>query len=552
MNESSRSPAPGMATRPSTAAADSSNRRLVLHGIVIALCIVAGGIISFTRGQDINFDQLNYHFYSAYAYATDRLSQDVAPAQVMHSYFSPIVYLPFYYMVQHLPPPVVGIVLGSVHGLNFWLVFVIGSIVTRTLAPAIRLVTTIAAVAISAAAPMMASEFGTSMADLVASLPILAGLALLMQAEFDGRRAGRAIATILLGGAFMGAAVSLKLTSASFAVGLAFAALVGWNRWRHRLIAVVATGVGGVVGFAVIGGSWYLTMWRLFRNPVFPYFNTVFRSPDYPSVTPLFDLHYIPHSLLEAASYPFLWTHLQQSTTEIQFRDIRFTVLIMLGAIALALWLARRGREPGTTTPAGRRLIVFFAAAFCVWIYEWSIQRYIVALELLAGPATIVLLQWSGLFAVARGRAVAATSVLLALACIVSVRPIDWGHLGWRQTWYAIEVPPTNEEHAVYFIDGSPLSFIVPALPPASPVIGVINWENVPAWGNTVFTRRIHDILADPANKQIWAIASGPLSDDFKNRIALYGLKADGACETTKGRPWPVTWCVLSRTAPSG
>ena len=48
---------------------------------------------------------------------------------------------------------------------------------------------------------------------------------------------------------------------------------------------------------------------------------------------------------------------------------------------------ARRGGASMQWTPAGQRLAIFFVVAFCLWMYEWSIQRYIVVLELLLGPA---------------------------------------------------------------------------------------------------------------------------------------------------------------------
>lgn len=515
------------------------------------LCIVLGGVLSFTRGQDINFDQLNYHTYSAYAYTTNRLGQDVAPAQVVHSFFSPLLYLPFYFMVTHLSPRLVGAGLGALHGLNLWLVFVIARIVTRALPAPTRLIAVIAAVAISAASPMAISEFGTSMADLLVSLPVLAGLALLMHADFSERSAAWTTATIGLSGALLGAATSLKLTSAAFAIGLATAALIGWTSWRQRLIAVLATGVGGLAGFAAVGGSWYLLMWRTFRNPVFPYFNTVFRSADFQSKTPLFDGRFLPQGFAQTLRYPFLWARAQTTTAEIPFRDVRFALLIVLGLGAIGLALFLRGRMPGKMSNAGRRLIVFFVVAFGLWMYEWSIQRYIVGLELLAGPLFLVVLRWCGLFDVIRGRSLAAFAAVFALLCVATVKAPNWGHLGWRKTWYVVDVPATPGPPPIYLLDGEPLSYVVPALPPQSAAIEVSPFEDMRSWGDTVFLRRTHELLAERPERPVWAVASDrPLSDGFKATIAQYGLKTEGACQTTKGRPFPLTWCPLVRIPP--
>jgi hypothetical protein len=530
-----------------------AHRKLIkLHAILLALFVVAGALFAYSRGQDISYDQVNYHYYAAYAFETGRILTDVAPSQVMHNFFSPVVYLPFYFMVRHLPPRAVGTLLGAAHGLNLWLVFCIALLVTRRFLPGPRMIAVIAALLISIASPMALSEVGTTMSDLLTSVPVLAGLALLMRTEFrDGQRAA-AIGWIVLAGALVGAATSLKLTNASFAIGLAAASVVGWTNWRERLTAVFATGLGGLLGFAACGGFWYLTMWRLFRNPVFPYFNNVFASPDFPTHA-LSDDRFMPHGILQALAYPFLWSARQTTTAEIPFRDARFAMLLILGVLAFGLWLARRARmaEPDAPRmPAGQRLIVFFVVAFGLWMYEWSIQRYLVVLELLAGPAIVVLLQWLGLFRAPRSCALAALA--LAIVCVLTVRVPDWGHLGWRKTWYSTEAPPTDGEHPVYLLAGEPLSYVVPQLKPGAIAIGYVPWENIPAWGDTIFLRRIHAILADRQNDPITAISSGPPSDGFRQTIAQYGLKLDGACTTTPGRPSPLTWCPLTRTPPTG
>ncbi len=514
-----------------------------LHLLVIVGFMAFCGLIAYSRGQDTNYDQLNYHYYSAYAFMTGRLTRDVAPSQIMHNYFSPFPYLPFYFMVRHLPPRVVGTLLGALHGLNLWLVFVIARIVSRPLPAPARPTVIVASVIVSAAGPMVISELGTSMSDWLLSIPVLAGLALAMGA--DRQPAAR----FGLAGALTGAATSLKLTCAPFALGLAAVSLIGWTRWRQRLVAFLATGVGGGCGFVLIGGYWYWLMWRMFGNPLFPYFNNIFRSPDFSSAKPLFDAHYVPHSLLAAVHLPFLWIGLQKTTTEVPFRDIRFALLIVLAAVAFGCVAWRRGAVP-RTAPAGRRLIAFMAVAFCLWMYEWSIQRYLLTLELLTGPAFIVLLDWTGFFRHVRGRALAASAAALAIVCAATVRPPDWGHLGWRKSWFDVSGPPLTEAHPLYILDGEPLSYVVPELQPASPVIGIVAWEPVADWGNTVFLRRIHALIADPQNSPVWSISVGPMTDSFKTTIARYGLKPDGACDTRRGRPLPLTWCPLARVQP--
>jgi hypothetical protein len=276
----------------------------------------------------------------------------------------------------------------------------------------------------------------------------------------------------------------------------------------------------------------------------------VFRSADYPRTASLFDEHFVPHTLLQALSYPFWWVRSQSMTSEITFRDIRFAVLILMALGVLGLRLAQRRSQAGTTTPAGRRLTVLFIVAFCLWLYEWSIQRYLVSLELLTGPMALVLLQWSGRFDLARGRSLALASAAVAAMSLLTVRVPDWGHARWPRSWYAVDMPQAAAAASVFILDGEALSYAVPELPPAASVIGIINWENISSWGDTVFARRIHALLNDQPPGAIWAIAGTPaLHESFIATIAGYGLKQVGPCQTRPGRPSALTWCPL---APAG
>jgi len=529
----------------------SRSKQILLHFVLVVLSAILGAGLAYRLGQDVNFDQLNYHTYVAHAFWTNRAGKDVAPGQILHSFFSPVIYLPFYCMMRHFPPAMVGTILGAIHGLNLWLVAVIAWIVTPALGWRQRLPTVAAAVVISAASPMAISEIGATFSDILTSILVLGGLALLMRADFQPRRAISTSKWIGLAGALVGAAVGLKLTNASFAIGLFAAATVGWRSWSERLTAIAATCAGGCLGFALCGGFWYLRMWQTFGNPVFPYYNAVFRSPDYPSTASVFDARYVPHGLMEALSYPFQWAAGGQTTTELPSRDIRFAILIVAGLVAFGVRLARGPDSSMRWKPAGQRLAIFFLVAFCVWMYEWSIQRYIVVLEFLLGPVLVIILQSCGFCGFWRGFLLPCITSILAVACTATVKVPDWGHLPWAKTWYSINVPAVVGDHPIVFLDGQPLSYLVLNLPPASAVIEVIAWEDLSAMRDSEFPRRIRELLASPHNEVLQAVAAGPLSESFKKSIARYGLSPNGDCIKTAGRPSPLSWCPLTRAAPS-
>ena len=47
---------------------------------LLALSVLALGALSLWLGQDLNFDLLNYHYYTGYAFLHGRTFRDVAPA----------------------------------------------------------------------------------------------------------------------------------------------------------------------------------------------------------------------------------------------------------------------------------------------------------------------------------------------------------------------------------------------------------------------------------------------------------------------------------------
>ena len=87
--------------------------------------LLLAGLATWLQGKDVNWDLLNYHFYIAHAWWTDRLHQEFMAAS-LNSYLPAIGYLPFYWMVKaEWPSLVIGLVLSSIHAVNLILVWVL-------------------------------------------------------------------------------------------------------------------------------------------------------------------------------------------------------------------------------------------------------------------------------------------------------------------------------------------------------------------------------------------------------------------------------------------
>src|SRR5260370_986377 len=150
---------------------------------VIAASLLAGAAYAWFAGEDINWDWRNYHDYNAFALINGRYDWDVAPAGIQ-TFLNPLAYVPAYLLRHHVGAPLWGMLLGAIHGLNLALIYWFSRLVLSGAANALTLA---AAVVIAAFGPMTLSEIGTSFADILTALPVIAGLGLIVSAHAKHR-----------------------------------------------------------------------------------------------------------------------------------------------------------------------------------------------------------------------------------------------------------------------------------------------------------------------------------------------------------------------------
>ena len=95
-----------------------------VHAPAILACafVPLFGLLIVVRGHDADWDFLNYHWYNAYAWLTDRRGFDVAVAHHA-TYYNPLADVPVYLAARMFPAWLVVFLLGSVHGLNLLLLY---------------------------------------------------------------------------------------------------------------------------------------------------------------------------------------------------------------------------------------------------------------------------------------------------------------------------------------------------------------------------------------------------------------------------------------------
>jgi len=488
--------------------------------IVVAASLLAGAIYTYLAGEDINWDWQNYHEYGAHSLLNGRFDVDVAPGG-FQTFLNPLAYVLPYLLRHGLGAPYWGLVMGAIHGLNLALIYWISRILLRNAANAIAI---LASVVIAAFGPMTLSEVGTSFIDILTALPIIAAVGLIFS-EAEGSQY-----RLLVAGFLIGAAVGLKLTNTTFLIGAGVSLLLA----ARPLSAMASFGAGSIVGALVTGGAWALRLWQEFGNPVFPYYNNVFRSPEAP-LDPIVDGRFMPHGPLDAVAYPFYWLIGDHRSSEWAFRDPRFAVIIVLLAFVVGASLARK---VDVLHRRDKQFLMLFWTTYLVWLRTFSIHRYAIALELLAAPAIVLLTvrleqAFSSAGLSSRGR----TSILsagVAVAIAIWSQPADWSRRPWSDP-YRPQLAGALHAPATYLLLAKPLGYVVPLLPAASRAYQLSDIV-MPIVPGGSLDHRIRWGLAHPLLGGVWALylqSSAPRTDLLNS----YDLELDVArpCEHIPG-----------------
>ena len=506
----------------------SSNNKIDAAAAIIVAAACAGAVYAWFAGAGVSWDWRNYHHYSAYAYLNGRENLDVAVAGIQ-TFLNPLAYVPAYLLQRYLPAPFGGMALGALHGLDLALIY---GFARLALAPAANRWTLAAVVLIAASSPMALSEVGTSFADITTAPLIVTGVFLLL---LDHEQIA---ARCVLAGICIGAAAGLKLTNMVYGVGACASLLFA----ARPMVALPCFAIGAAVGGLGCGGAWAFALWRQFGNPLFPFYNNIFHSPE-ASLASMADWRFLPRNVWDGLAYPFYWLVGDHRSSEGPFRDPRFAVAFVLIAIGFAASVLGRIK---LFTRRDLMFVVFFLVSYEAWLLMFSIQRYAVALEILAAPVIVMLLcrlvplfgTWAGRTraGLLRSDLVRADLAVIMIAAVIVLwsQPAGWERRSSSQP-YQPTLPLSLLTPASYFLIEKPVGYIVPLFPSASRFYQLADIL-LPVVQGGVLDRRIRAGLADPLPGGAWAIrlrGSAPRED----LLDQYGIQIDAArsCQSFPG-----------------
>ena len=431
-----------------------------------AAWFLAFGTLSALWPRDAGFDVMHYHLHNGWSALHGRLHHDLAPAE-MHSFLNPVWNIVVWWLIEHLPGPVVAFLLGLVQGALLPALYGLTRRLSRVLGAPLGWRVALFIAALGCITAPAWSSFASIRNDHLGALAFIMGLWLVLPREARGQVS---IKSLALGALLVGGAAGLKLTNVIYVPAFAVFVLIlapGWStRLRNGLVAAGA----GLVAFLVLAGPWMWVLWQEFANPVYPMFAGLFSGPEAP-LEATRDTRYLPGSTSQAIWRPVLasWNGLLINETPV--RDLRLGLgyLAAFGIVGRARQFWRGADE--APQRAGLALGVSLLVLIFVWLSLFAIMRYALAAWLLAPLMGWVLLPSLGIQWPA-GRKGYALAGLTAALLIFTISPERTRRIPWTsptEPYITVERPDMFDYDGALILIASefPAAFTATAFPEA-------------------------------------------------------------------------------------
>lgn len=497
---------------PMSAVPRRSARMLIVDlGVLLGLGAL-GALAAVLQGMDNNWDFRAYHLYNGWAVLNDRLATDIAPAGA-HSFFNPALDAVSYVLLSASPQWGTA-ALGAWYAVGVYWLYVTWVEVFSTDKHALPRITGLLSALFAGAGGLTVSMAGTTMNE-TQLVPFLTGAVLAGQRALSNDR--RSAGLWALCGALLAAAVGLKFTAATYAVG-PLLVLSGWLLARREWRQFVGLSVGTGVGFLLSYGWWGWTLAKEYSSPVFPLYNSVFKSP-YAAARDV-DLVQMPHSVLDALVAPaqWAWGDPVLAETGVDFQDPR----ILLGLTTAVAFVVGPRFTAWRPHPLLQGLSACLLASYVVWALVFRVARYTVGMEVLGAflfaAATVTLVE-----ALARERPQAP---VLAMLVVVGLSASVTAYPAWGRTALTVDVDraaptlPIPPGALVLLIDrpanSSQLPALIPTLGPDKTYVQPAGMLISPGDGS-LLSRRVADAVAKAGH--IAVLHYRDRETDFSTRV---------------------------------
>ena len=252
-------------------------------------------------------------------------------------------------MITYLPPILTGFLIGAIQGLNFFLILLLSHHYLKHLESSdkYQMIIVVMIVLLSLICANVIGEIGTTFNDLTLSSLVILALLICTQTLMNNEELAGNWHKIFIAGICWGtSSTGFKLTMAIYGLGATIGFLFLNKDFKTKIQLLMVFVLGMTLGFLVINGYWMILLWQAFKNPIFPLYNKIFKSPYYYD----FNMHtyYGPKKIFETIFYPFYFSW-NRKVGHSSVHDLRIAIVYLLLVILLIkkLWLFRNFRGLG-------------------------------------------------------------------------------------------------------------------------------------------------------------------------------------------------------------
>jgi len=427
------------------------------------------GLWSLILGQDRNVDFASYHIYNAFSFLNNKIAIDYAAAGI-NTYLNPLLDSFYYLLNTNLNVYLFGFLIGFIHGLIYPIL--IG--ITFLVLPDLRAEQDYKTLMFLALSGCLTANYlaglGNSMGDVTTSLFCLTSLLILFKYwnEISQKdQSIKKITVLIFAGSVIGIATALKLTNAPFALAMMLSFLfAGGSSLKKNIYSSLYFGIGVVIGILAASGFWYLRLWGLFQNPLFPMFSHLFNGIYFPELNSSPYELWVPKNLSQKIFWPYIFTFDYHKVGEGLFRQILWPVFYTLTIflfIKIVINLKSIKKKAYVNDPQ-QFVILFISLSYLIWMNFFSIIRYTVTIEVLLPLAIFILLKN---FFKNNGSRYAKRIIIISTLITLSGGYGTWGHTKWASPPFFIEKPliANPEKAAVFLVGGSPIAWVISQMP---------------------------------------------------------------------------------------
>ena len=455
----------------------NSERRMAIS--YFALVLLAVLLFTLSQGADINWDLRNYHFYNGYAIHHDRFLTDWRPSFIGSNINSPLDRY-YYLLISSFKPQHFALILSSFQFINLILIFYISKyILTSTVFSNSRLLLYLSSL-VGFISASNTGQLGGTMSDNIISVLILSSILLILLFL----KSTKLMLVTFFSGLLIGLAVALKLTNSIYALSIAVGLfMVVTKRFINLKIPLIYV-TGCLAGFIAGAGSW---IWRgitVYGNPLFPFFNGIFKS-NYAIEANFRDSRFFPQSVIEFVFYPFIFLFNPQRVSEVSFTDLRIPLTYLMYIILLVIFIYIHTKKliKRTNTKQYRHqllnftflnaqvfLVIFWILSYIIWLVAFSIYRYAIILEFLS-PLIIIVI--SSMIVKNVRNNISINSIIFFLSALLflvlmTTKPMMWERIKWNSNYFTIKydnISVNLQDSTLLMYGYNPYAFIIPLLP---------------------------------------------------------------------------------------